>query len=142
MREEFSAFTQDIDFDTEPYLPFIDSLFTIFQDYQKQVEYCIFIFCSDAYLLEINQQFLNHDFYTDIITFDYSDSQIEGEIYISTERIDYNSQTEAVPFSHELKRVLIHGCLHLCGLSDKTKSEIQEMREKEEHYLQKLAGDQ
>lgn len=140
MRDEFSFFTQDIDLDMSPYVPFMDSLFQIFEDYKQAVEYCIFIFCSDAYLLQINQQFLDHDFYTDIITFDYSDSQIEGEIYISTDRVQYNSEEENVSFSNELKRVLIHGCLHLCGLSDKTSSESKIMREKEDYYLDILSA--
>ncbi len=138
MRDEFSAFVQDTDFDPEPYYPFIDSLYQIFFDYGQEVEYCIFIFCSDSYLLQINQQFLDHDTYTDIVTFDYSDEVIEGEMYLSVERIDYNSQTENVTFSDELRRVLIHGCLHLCGLSDKSPQEKNQMRAKEDEYLSKL----
>ncbi|MFM9635026.1 rRNA maturation RNase YbeY, partial [Streptomyces galilaeus] len=75
-----------------------------------------YIFCSDAYLLAINQQFLNHDYYTDIISFDLSVSdKISAEIYISLERIKDNAQKMGVPYKKELLRVIIHGALHLCG---------------------------
>lgn len=95
-----------------------------------------YVFCSDEYLLDINQKFLDHDTYTDIITFDYSqDNIIAGEIYISTERVEENAAEFAVDFFHELKRVLVHGVLHLCGYKDKSEEEAQLMRAKENEYL-------
>ena len=96
------------------------------------------IFCSDDYLLEINKQHLQHDFYTDIITFDLSDSPsnpIIGELYISIDRVKDNAALRNQEFSIELIRVIFHGLLHLCGFKDKTKSDIKTMREKEDEYL-------
>lgn len=94
------------------------------------------IFCSDEYLHKINVEFLQHDYYTDIISFDYSvGSELIGDLYISTERVDDNSKSFGVAFEEELHRVLIHGLLHLCGYKDKTAKEATLMREKENYYL-------
>jgi rRNA maturation RNase YbeY len=99
-----------------------------------------YIFCSDEYLLEINQKYLEHDDLTDIITFDLSDSPrlIRGEIYISVERIQDNSLLFNTSFRDELARVVFHGALHLCGYKDKGKKEQAEMRAKENYYLEKF----
>ncbi|CAN5613336.1 rRNA maturation RNase YbeY [soil metagenome] len=97
-----------------------------------------FVFCSDDYLLNINQRFLKHDFYTDIITFDLrlsSDEPVTGEVYISVDRVRENSKDLNTVFSEELLRVIFHGALHLCGYKDKRKSEILLMRQKEGEYL-------
>ncbi len=96
-----------------------------------------YIFCSDEYLLHVNQQYLHHDFYTDIITFDNSDKEfeIEGDIFISVDRVKENAKELSVPFSTELKRVMSHGVLHLCGYGDKTKEEIELMRKKENEAI-------
>lgn len=96
-----------------------------------------YIFCSDTFLIDINRQFLNHNTYTDIITFDLSDSRsaINGEIYISIERVRENAKKLKVEFLDELDRVMIHGVLHLLGYSDKKVKEKQLMREKEDSYL-------
>jgi len=96
-----------------------------------------FIFCSDNYLLNINQEYLNHDYYTDIITFDNSlePNHVEGDIFISIDRVKENADQNSVPFPEELKRVLIHGVLHLCGYNDKTIEEKALMTEKENAYL-------
>jgi len=96
-----------------------------------------YIFCSDDYLLGINQEHLQHDYYTDIITFDFADNpnQLEGDIYISIERIRENATLESVDFTDELHRVMIHGILHLCGVNDKTVAEKAAMRKLENHYL-------
>ena len=96
-----------------------------------------YIFCSDGYLLEINNTHLQHDFYTDIITFNLSDnnSQLEGEIYISIDRVSDNASGLNQPFLQELLRVLIHGVLHLIGYADKAESEILQMRLKEDIYI-------
>lgn len=99
-----------------------------------------FIFCSDEYLHKINVEYLDHDYYTDIITFDNSeeDDQIEGDIFISVERIQDNSEEHTVSFMEELHRVIIHGVLHLTGYNDKSDAEKKEMREKENAYLSLL----
>jgi rRNA maturation RNase YbeY len=95
-----------------------------------------FVFCSDTYLLDLNQQYLNHDSLTDIISFDYSlGKEIHGEIYISTERVEENAAIYNTDFSHELHRVMIHGILHLCGLKDKTEEEKERMRDAEDRAL-------
>jgi probable rRNA maturation factor len=96
-----------------------------------------FIFCSDEHLLEINRQYLKHKTYTDIITFDTSehDSTIEGDIFVSIERVKENALKLKIPFQDEFHRVIIHGVLHLLGYSDKTASQIKEMRKKEDAYL-------
>ena len=91
-----------------------------------------YIFCDDEYLLGVNQQYLQHDTYTDIITFDYVEGKIlNGDIYISTERVRENAWIYQVDFENELKRVLSHGVLHLCGYKDKTDADAAQMREKE-----------
>ncbi|MBA4850028.1 rRNA maturation RNase YbeY [Emticicia sp. BO119] len=100
-----------------------------------------YIFCSDDYLLKINIEYLDHDYFTDIITFDNSleESLIEGDIFISIDRVKENALTYEVSFEHELKRVLAHGILHLCGFFDKTPEEEKLMRSKENHYLQQFS---
>lgn len=95
-----------------------------------------YIFCTDEYLLEINTQFLHHKTFTDIITFNYgSTREIEGDIYISIERVKENAKKFNTPFQQELHRVIIHGILHLLGYKDKSKTEKALMREKEDAYL-------
>jgi probable rRNA maturation factor len=96
-----------------------------------------YIFCSDKKLLEINRQFLNHDYFTDIITFDLSESTepTSAEIYISIDRVRDNALNHDESFQSELHRVIFHGALHLCGYSDKKKAEKLKMREKENFYL-------
>jgi probable rRNA maturation factor len=97
------------------------------------------IFCSDAYLLEVNRTHLNHDYYTDIITFDYcQDKVVSGDLYISSERVLENSSTFKKSIQEETHRVIIHGVMHLCGYKDKTKSEAFTMRKKEENSLLKI----
>lgn len=97
-----------------------------------------YIFCDDAYLLGINKQFLDHDTFTDIITFDLSESEdvLQGEIYISTERILENAHKFANTYNHELHRVIFHGALHLCGFKDKKPADKKEMSTQEDNCLQ------
>ena len=99
-----------------------------------------FIFCSDSYLHSLNEQYLNHTTLTDIITFDNSDggSEIEGDVYISIERVRENARKFNVSFENELHRVLVHGVLHLLGYSDKTKAEKAAMRQKDDIHLSLL----
>jgi probable rRNA maturation factor len=96
-----------------------------------------YIFCSDEYLLALNQQHLQHDYYTDILTFNLSSTEkvVNGEIYISIDRVRDNAENHDKTFINELHRVIFHGALHLCGYKDKTKSQEKEMREKENQYL-------
>ena len=98
-----------------------------------------YIFCSDDYLLDINKTYLKHDFYTDIITFDYTDAtKISGDLYISIDRIRDNAQELNLSFEQELHRVIIHGVLHLLGLKDKTEEDAKEMRKAEEECLKSM----
>ena len=96
-----------------------------------------YVFCSDEYLLQINQQFLQHDYYTDIITFDISDTKscVKGEIYISVDMVKDNARQLGLPTANELLRVIFHGALHLAGYKDKTKAQQKEMRNKEDYYI-------
>ncbi len=94
------------------------------------------IFCSDDYLLEVNREHLDHDYYTDIITFDYSIFPIvSGDLFISVDRVKENAIDFNVSFEHELHRVIIHGFLHLCGYFDKTNEDELLMRSKENQAL-------
>ncbi|MDR2205635.1 MAG: rRNA maturation RNase YbeY [Flavobacteriaceae bacterium] len=97
-----------------------------------------YIFCDDEYLLKINQDYLEHDYYTDIITFDYVDGKnISGDIFVSLPRISENASLLSKNFDEELRRVLAHGILHLCGYKDLSETEQKEMRDKEDFYLSK-----
>lgn len=99
-----------------------------------------YIFCDDEYLYKLNVEFLNHDTLTDIISFDYSVGKIiQGDIFISVERVEENATDFNVPFVEELHRVIIHGVLHYCGYKDKTPEDAFLMREKENFYLKRLA---
>jgi len=111
----------------------------IFKKEKKRLAGLNYIFCSDKRLLEINQQYLAHNYYTDIITFDLSEKigEINGEIYVSVDRIRDNAKTGGYSFSNELLRVIFHGILHLCGYGDKKKEERVLMREKEDFYIHK-----
>ena len=95
------------------------------------------ILCSDLYLLKMNKQHLNHDYFTDIITFSYNtDNQISGDLFISLDRLKDNAVIFDVSVNEELERVIYHGVLHLCGYKDKTDKEVSVMREKEKYYLE------
>ena len=108
----------------------------IVQAQGKRVGSISYLFCDDAHLLNINQSFLNHDTYTDIITFDYVvGDMVSGDIVISVERVKENALLFASPFEKELHRVIIHGVLHLLGQGDKSDKEAEEMRRKEEDAL-------
>lgn len=95
-----------------------------------------YIFCDDNYLLDINQRYLQHDDFTDIITFDYTQGKvIAGDIYISIERVKENAKTYKASFENELLRVMAHGLLHLAGYKDKSGVDIAQMRTKEEEKI-------
>ena len=105
-----------------------------------QLEEINYVFCNDEYLHKLNVEFLNHDTLTDIISFDYSIGKIvQGDIFISIERVTDNAKEFNVSFEEELHRVIIHGVLHYCGYKDKSESDAALMRKKENHYLAVLA---
>lgn len=99
-----------------------------------------YIFCSDEKILEVNRQYLNHDYYTDIITFDYDeDGLVSGDMFISVDTVRSNAEQYAPSFTDEMHRVIIHGVLHLCGLKDKAPDDEKKMRAAEEKALAELA---
>jgi len=112
---------------------------TVAEKYHKKVGEIAYLFCDDAKILEINRQYLQHDFYTDIITFDYSEGNIiSGDISISLDTVRSNSQMYHTDFETELYRVMIHGILHLCGMNDQSDAEQKEMRAAENSALDLL----
>jgi rRNA maturation RNase YbeY len=140
-KQKVYFFFQEVKFTLEERARLKRFIENIFKKEGKRLQSLNYIFCTDKALLEINQQFLKHDFYTDIITFDLSDSAIViAEIYISIDRVKENALDHKVSFKRELYRVLFHGVLHLCGYKDKKRGEIQEMREKEDYYFSKYLG--
>lgn len=112
-------------------------LLSLFKKEGRKLGELQYIFCSDEYLLGINRQYLGHNYYTDIITFNLSERghPINAEIYISVDRVRENAREFGASVRNELHRVIFHGALHLCGYSDKTKQEVKKMREMEEKYL-------
>ncbi|MFY7706640.1 MAG: rRNA maturation RNase YbeY [Flavobacteriales bacterium] len=102
----------------------------------KTVGGLTYVFCSDEYLLEMNKTYLQHDYYTDIITFDYSEeNNISGDLFISVDRVKDNAFKIGVSLQNEMQRVVIHGVLHLCGFKDKEKTDVEIMRKMEEKAL-------
>ena len=115
---------------------FIES---IFKKEKQNLDSLNYIFCSDKIVLAINKKFLNHDFYTDVITFNLSTNSkhLSAEVYISLDRVKDNAKKIGVPLQSELHRVLFHAALHLCGYNDKKKGDIERMRKKENQLLSK-----
>lgn len=108
-------------------------------EYGKKTGDIAYIFCSDERILEVNKQYLQHDYYTDIITFDYSEGQIiSGDIFISVDTVKTNAREFGVSFEQELNRILIHGILHLCGQDDKTPELRLEMTRKENLAIERF----
>ena len=101
------------------------------------IETLQYVFCSDKFLLDINKRYLNHNFYTDIISFDLSDKkgQLIGDVYISIERVKENAKTEGNLYTNELLRVIFHGALHFCGYKDKKPTDAKLMRSMEDKWL-------
>jgi len=109
----------------------------MFKKESRSASSLTYVFCSDEYLLDINKQFLQHDYYTDIITFDLSSTKevIEGEVYISIDRVKDNASQLGTTIKNELHRVIFHGVLHLCGYKDKKPTDEKIMRTTEDKYL-------
>lgn len=135
--ESIHFFTEEVDFIFKNKTQTRKWLKSILHGLNKKIKCINYVFTSDEYLNKINRDFLNHDTYTDIITFDQSgtEEKIEGDIFISIDRVQENSANQNIPFQDELHRVMIHGILHLLGMNDKTAPEKEEMRKKENHYL-------
>lgn len=132
-------FKADVRFPFSKRLQVITWIKTVIRQEGKRCGDITIIFCSDKYLLDLNRQFLNHDYFTDIITFDTSSEKfLSGEIYISTDRVRENATGLGVSFDQELRRVIIHGVLHLAGYPDSTKSQKKAMRLKEDACLSLL----
>lgn len=129
-------FTKDLKFDLKDKLPLKRWMKTVVEEHGCRVGDINIILCNDPTILEINQQFLGHDYYTDIITFDYSEEDtINGELYISVDTVRENAKEYGEEFHVELHRVIIHGILHLCGLDDHCDEDIAEMRAAENSAL-------
>ena len=128
--------SQDIDFELLEAEKVKNWISQVIQLRGKRVGNISYLFCDDEYLLGVNQQYLDHDTYTDIITFDYVAADlISGDIMISIDRVGENASQFEVPFELELRRVIIHGVLHLLGQGDKSDDEATEMRRQEEESL-------
>ena len=111
----------------------------VIDEHCKKVGDVSFIFCSDTYLLDVNKQYLDHDYFTDVITFDYVEGDVvSGDIFISVDRVEENAKSFSTSFSNELNRVIIHGILHLLGYNDKTDTDKLIMTGKEDLYLNLL----
>ncbi|RXR20973.1 rRNA maturation RNase YbeY [Flavobacterium amnicola] len=124
---EFTLFNEDV---------YSDWIEKVIVSEGKSLGELSYIFCDDNYLLEINQQYLDHDTLTDIISFDYTEGDvISGDVFISVERVQDNANDLNIPFEEELKRVLIHGVLHYCGYKDKSESDEVLMRSKEDEKI-------
>ncbi|MFD1142691.1 rRNA maturation RNase YbeY [Larkinella insperata] len=130
-------FTEDIQFNLLQKVPTRQWLTALAKHEGFTVGELNYIFCSDEYLLQVNREYLDHDYYTDIITFDNSEEEyrLEGDIFVSIDRIRDNAQQVKATEEQELRRVLAHGVLHLCGYGDKTEQEARLMRQKEDESL-------
>ena len=136
MKEEKIIFNvEEIDFElqnTEGVISWIEKVAAL---EKKRINGISYIFCSDDYLHKLNVEYLNHDTLTDILTFPYNRSPLEGDIFISIDRVRDNANDLNIPFEDELHRVIIHGVLHLCGYLDETDEEEELMRKKEDEAL-------
>ena len=113
---------------------------SVVSSFQKELGVINVIFCNDQYLLKVNQTYLNHDYFTDIITFNYNENDlISGDLFISIDRVKENAINQKMEFNVEIHRVIVHGVLHLCGLNDQSKQEKEIMRGRENLFLQKLS---
>lgn len=116
----------------------ISWLLQVVKEEDKELQTINYIFCNDDYLLEINKEYLSHDYYTDVISFPYSLSPIHGDIFISVDRVKENAENFSSSFDKELHRVMVHGLLHFIGYNDKDDLLKKEMTEKENQFLKLL----
>lgn len=140
--EKVNFFTEDVSFTIKNEAIYTKWFEDVISSRNKILGNINFIFCSDDHLLEINKEYLNHDYYTDIITFDYTDRGIvSGDLFISLDRVKDNGKELNQPFINELNRVMVHGVLHLLGYKDSSDELKQEMRALEDECLKKLKLD-
>ncbi|MEZ4798992.1 MAG: rRNA maturation RNase YbeY [Flavobacteriales bacterium] len=133
---KISFYTEDITFTLSQKRDFRAWISSIVAAEGKKVGEISYIFCSDDYLLDVNKQYLNHDYYTDIITFDYCEGDVvSGDLFISIPRVKEYALENSIDFKKELQRVVIHGVLHLLGQKDKKKEDAENMRKLEEKAL-------
>ncbi|MGD1889970.1 MAG: rRNA maturation RNase YbeY [Cyclobacteriaceae bacterium] len=131
-------FVEDVSFDPQILQSVPDWLILVAEQHNQSISSISYIFCSDDYLLQVNRDYLNHDYYTDIITFDNRDGSthpLESDIFISTERVQENAQILKVDFLNELLRIIVHGVLHLLGFDDHSESSKLQMRNLEDEYV-------
>lgn len=129
-------FTEDIRFNLSDKQKIKKWLTNVALSEQKEIGEVSIIFCSDEHILQINRQYLQHDYYTDIITFDDTENKvINGDMFISVETVKANAEEYDQPFNRELCRVMVHGVLHLCGYKDATAQQQKAMRAAEDRYL-------
>lgn len=141
INENINFYAEDVPFEPQQPENIKNWLKKVAQQEGNGINALSFIFCSDDYLHKMNVEYLNHDTLTDVITFQYSEPEanaIEGDIFISTQRITENAQSFGVEFNTELHRVMVHGTLHLLGYADKSPEDKTLMTEKENFYLEQL----
>jgi rRNA maturation RNase YbeY len=134
---EVNFFSEEVEFTLKKAKATKLWLLEVIKESNRAVKQLSFIFTSDEHLARINKEYLNHNTYTDIITFPYSEDKdiLESDVFISVDRVEDNAQALNLPFYEELHRVMVHGILHLLGYHDKTASQKREMRNLENHYL-------
>lgn len=131
-----SYFTEDIKFNFKSKRLTNHWLTLVAESEIRRIGEISVIFCSDPYILSVNQKYLQHDYYTDIITFDYCEGdRLSGDLFISIDTVRENSAEYGTEFEDELNRVIVHGILHLIGYDDHTPEDVAEMRKKEDYYL-------
>ncbi|MBT8230841.1 MAG: rRNA maturation RNase YbeY [Bacteroidia bacterium] len=135
-KEVIAFYCEDVDFSLEDKDNLREWLLEVVRTENKAISSLDYIFCSDQHLLEINKKYLDHDYYTDIITFPLNTDPIESNVFISIDRVKENAQLYNQSFIDELHRVIVHGLLHMIGYNDKTQEDEFQMREKENSYLQ------
>ena len=139
MPNNIHFYSQDISFDIKQKRKIKKWLTELILYYNKSLGEISIVFCNNEYILQTNKQFLSHDYYTDIITFNYNENNnISGDLIISVDMVKENSEKFNESFERELLRVIAHGVLHLLGLKDKTKHDIKQMRQAEENALEML----
>jgi len=134
---EVNFFSEDIEFELSNEGKYVEWLGTIASTHHCSIKLINYIFCSDAYILDVNKQYLNHDYYTDIISFPYAEKPdpLEGDIFISIDMVRENANNNEVTFENELLRVMAHGVLHFLGFKDKSEQDTLIMRSKEEEMI-------
>ena len=137
------SFNYETDFELHNEKDFVNWLSAVISSENKKEGEINYIFCDDDYLLEINQNYLDHDTLTDIISFDYSvGNELNGDVFVSIQRVRENATEYKVTFQEEIQRVLVHGILHYCGYKDKTESDELVMRAKEEEKMKMFNAEQ